>query len=487
MAGSLLLLVFVALLLVAASSAFASASPRVLRCRVVKRTPHYVIVKHVSPRLRLMIRRGQHTLRVHGVSYRVVKRSRGLVVLRHMCRTRKPTTPIPPTPTPTASGHPSLILTAADITAIRAQISAGREPQTSAWNVFLSSRVNGALSGSPAAYAGPLASGGVGSTLELALDKDGAAARNLALAYALSDDTKYASKARAYLLAWAQGNTPTTYADCGDKWAGSYQAHGAFMFAYAYDLLYGSGVLSAADKTAIEAYFRHFTDALDTYNTQLRQEWVITHPTYELPYVWDSTRHYNVYDNYVGGDMVLLQQAARLAMARVIGYTAAVDGILNSSTDILGLESITKASLAPRNDGDGVSGHPTPVPQVDVYKTPIASRGGTVDYMTYNTRVDAVLLELAQNAGWNSSKAAALRTRLHTSWAYLSRYFGSDAEPTFIAGDVAMTSVDVPRFALAYRDFGDAAFLDLLNSGGRSTYYESQLLGPVTLTHSIVR
>ena len=209
---------------------------------------------------------------------------------------------------------------------------------------------------------------------------------------------------------------------------------------------------------------------------------MISNPGYELPYVWDATRHYNVYDNYVGGDMALLQQTARLAMARVIGYSNAVGGILSDPGNILGLESMSRSSLEPRNDGVGVPGNPASIPQVDMYKQPIAGRGGTIDYMTYNTRVDAVLLELAENAGWNG---ATLRSRLKTSWDYLARFFGANAQPSFVPGDVPMTSVCLPRFALAYRTFGDVSYLEVLNSGARSSYYEPQLLGPVTLTHSI--
>ena len=354
-----------------------SSSSKSLRFTVVKRTPHFVIIKRHSHRY--AVRRGRHEVTLKSTRhhrYRVVKRTRRYIFLRPVSPSPMPTpaptptvtpTPVPtptvtptptptptvtptPTPTPTVTPtpgpvHPGLILTQTDIDAIRARLSAGQQPQTDAWNVFLSSRVKPALSGAPAVFAGPLTSGGVSSALELALDKDGAAARNLGLAYVFTSDPTYAQKSRDYLVAWAKGNTPTAYDDCGDKWAGSYQAHGAFMFAYAYDLIYDSGVLTAADKTASVAGSSSFVDALDTYNTQLRSEWVITHPTYELPYVWDATKHYNVYDNYVGGDMALLQQTARLAMAHVIGYSAAENSILNDSSNILGLESMSKCSL----------------------------------------------------------------------------------------------------------------------------------------------
>lgn len=506
--GLLFLAVFLTSVFAVPLAAAQSPLPKQLRVRVVKRTAEYVIVTRSHPNLRLKLYKGQRYTNVRGHQYQIVKRSQSFITLQAKPRKPKtqPTAPVAPTPTPTdeptptptvtptveptvapvpspGTTHPQLILVQSDLNAIRSRVEAGQEPQASAWAVFLSGRVASALSASPEVYAGPVTSGGVGTTLELALDKDGSAARNLALAYALTGDVTYASKAREYLMAWASGNTPTTFADSGDKWAGSYQSHGAFMFAYAYDLAHSSDVFSAADVTTIEDWFRRFVDALDTYNTQLRSEWVITNPGYELPYAWDATRHYNVYDNYVGGDMALLQQAARLAMARVIGYTDAVDGILSDPSNILGLDSMSRASLEPRNDGVGIAGHPASIPQVNMYKKPIAGRGGTLDYMTYNTRVDAVLLELAENAGWNGT---TLRGRLKTSWDYLARFFGPNAEPSFVPGDVPMTSVDLPRFALAYQAFGDARYLDILNSGNRASYYEPQLLGPVTLTHSIV-
>jgi hypothetical protein len=380
---------------------------------------------------------------------------------------------------------PHLILTATEISTIRARLAAGLEPETSAFSAFMSGRVAGALASSPQVYAGPLLSGGVGSNLETALDHDGAAARNLALAYVLTRNTTYAARSREFLLAWATGNTPTTMADCGDKWAGSYQSHGAFMFAYAFDLTRASSVYSAVDKAVVTAWMRRFTDALDTFNTTLRNEWVMTHPDYKMTYAWDSSKTYYAIDNYIGGDMALLQQVARLAMARVTGYRSVVDSILNDPANTLGLESMSKASLPPRNDGDGVAGHPTPVPQVDVYKQPIAGRGGTIDYMSYNTRVNDIFLQIAENAGWNATKTAALRTRLKNSWDYLTRYMGPNAEPTFIATDVVSASACIPRVALAYHELGSSRYLEVLQGGDRSGYYEPQLVGPVTLTHSI--
>lgn len=409
--------------------------------------------------------------------------------------TPRPTPTVTPTATPTvtptvtptpAGGSPSLILTQAAIDAIRARIAQGLEPQTSAFSSFMSGPVAHAMVANPIVFAGPLAAGGVGSDLELALDRDGQYARDLGLAYVLTGDTSYATRARAFLTAWAQGNTPTSFSDTGDKWGGSYQAHGAFMFAYAYDLTYNSSAYSDADRAAIASYFRRFVDTLDSYNTKLRSEWVITHPDYTQPYQWDASKSYHVYETYVGSDMALLQQTARLAMARTIGYQAAVDSILNDSSNILGLQSMAKAALSPRNDGDGVSGAGA-APHIYVYAQYVAGRGGMFDYMTYNTRIVNVAYDLAVNAGWNATKSAEVKGRLQKTWTYFGRFFGANAESDFNPTDVISKNACLPRFSLAWRDFGDQHFADILNSGARSNYYEPQLLGPVTLTHSIVR
>ena len=73
----------------------------------------------------------------------------------------------------------------------------------------------------------------------------------------------------------------------------------------------------------------------------------------------------------------------------------------------------------------------------------------------------------------------------------MGKFFGPGAEPNFNPTDVVHLDTILPRFALAYHEFGTQHFLDILNSGTaetatRDTYYEPQLLGPVTVTHSIV-
>src|SRR5450756_536584 len=86
-------------------------------------------------------------------------------------------------------------------------------------------------------------------------------------------------------------------------------------------------------------------------------------------------------------------------------------------------------SLTLTNEGDGVDGHPVPVPQICIYLTFVAGRGGMLDYMTYNTRIASVLVEMAENLGWDADELAHAKTMRHDSWIYIAQFFGPRAEP----------------------------------------------------------
>jgi hypothetical protein len=393
--------------------------------------------------------------------------------------------------------YPSLVLTSADITAIRARITAGQEPEASAWKHFSDYYLNGPMRDAPQVFAGPASDANDWDHVFDTLNQDGSKARNLAIAYAITNDQKYAVKVHEYLVAWAKGNTPTTQYDFdhGDPnhdhgAVGYHQSYGSFSFAYAYDLTYNSGVYTDTDRTAVTSWFTRFVDAIQTANDRIASDWWISQPNRTMPYEWNrindpTIRYYYRRDTYVGGDAVALSQTARFAMAHMIGYTAAENGILNDNTNVLSLQNMLTSALTPRNDGDGVPGHPNPVPHVYIYAAN-SPGGGMLDYMTYNVRALDILVTMAEHTGWDTAKVAAARQKLHASWSYFARYFGPGAEANPNPTDVINYTACLPRFALAYHEFGDQKFLDVLNSGARSDYSEPQLIGPVTLTHSIV-
>ena len=90
--GGILLLAIFVLGVVAVPAALAqSSTTQQLRCKVVRRTAHGVVVTHKHPYARLVIRRGQHYATVRGLRYAIMKRTRQFVTLR--ARPRKPPAP----------------------------------------------------------------------------------------------------------------------------------------------------------------------------------------------------------------------------------------------------------------------------------------------------------------------------------------------------------------------------------------------------------
>jgi hypothetical protein len=373
-----------------------------------------------------------------------------------------------------------LLQTDQQITDIRTHVRLGHQPWASSWTWFKGGHLRIAMSDSPQVYVGPIRTGGVGSTLEKALDRDGARARNAAIGYAVSGDRAYATKARAYIVAWARSNRPTTYADCRDKYMGTYQSHGAFGFAYAYDLTSASGVYSATDHDLVRAYFRRFAAAMKTYIDVVRADPVLRNSTLTTLYGWKPNYNfrYNTYDYYLGGDLPALTTVARFALARMGRATTDVSQMLQAS-DLFSLQNIVSKASAPRNSGDGKAGHPKPVPQVQIFKPGYydnSSRGGCVDYMTYNQRAATILLIMGQRAG---ATMTTQRQQALASWRYLARFFGPNAERSPAPNDV-ISSVSLCRFPLPLYVYG-TEFRPEATAGDERSYYESQFLGPTTL------
>ena len=380
-----------------------------------------------------------------------------------------------------------LVLTTADIVRIRAAIAARKKPTSSAYSAFMNGRVPRLMSGSPDVYTGPY------TGIDLDTQRrvfgmhwtDGSNARDLAIAYAISGRAKYATASRRYLLAWAKGSTPTTWSDSPMPDTGQLQSYGFFSFAYAYDLTYSSGVYSLADRRAIKAYLRAGTVALQSCNSfDVQRTKTAVAEALDERYDWTSDLRYSRYDDYVGGDFATLVQAASLACARVTDNGVVVRRILYDHSFLFNLGHMLAHGLTPANQGDGVAGHPKPVPAIYIYANPVDGRGSGMDYMTYNVRILHVMVDMAQRSGWAPGKVAAARAKLAKSWAYLGRFFGPGAEPLANPNDSINYGACLPRFALPYRTFGGQHYRDILLSRESSGYYEPQLLGPVSLTHT---
>jgi hypothetical protein len=399
--------------------------------------------------------------------------------------TPTPTAPSPtPTPTPTATApaapNASLLWTTSEITAVKAKIAAGTQPFAAAYSAFVAGDLKTALSGSPSIVVGPTTASGAGCPLDTQLTTDGAKARAAGIGYALTGTTADATKARQYIVAWAQGNHPSNVTQMGgDVWGGTYVGSGLFGMAFSYDLTKGSGVYSGADKTAIQNWFSAWATALQTFMDKQACDPIFASPSGTKAYPWvpNPGMSYNLVDYYTGGDCTGRTEPGELAAA-IEGGNQTILSKLYSSSWALSVPNVIRSSCAPRNTGDNAG--TDPVPQVQVFKPGSADnpgRGGNVDYMTYNERESTLLYELSANLG----KATATQlSEVKTSWTYLSKFFGSGARGPIAPNDTINTAADLPRLQMAYHLFGGATFAS--DVAGQTNLRETQFLGPTILT-----
>jgi hypothetical protein len=372
----------------------------------------------------------------------------------------------------------SLVMSANNVKLVRAKVAAGAQPWASAWASFKPA-VAHAAAATPKVWTATAASSGPGSAVEAAYDRDGHYARDAAIGFAVTRDQADARAARRFVLAWAQGNKPLTYASMPDAMGGTYLSHGLFGFAFAYDLTKASGVYSAADKATIRSWFSHTADALQTFMVAASKDWVITHKPDMRPYEWSSPQGYTYsrWERYVGGDNPVLTSIAQLACALEGGNRSRVAAMFRSGY-VFRVPQVIRAGSAPHNSGDGCGTKPTP--NVCIMKPGSADnpgRGGCVDYMSYNERGQAILLELARAAGRSTT---TMTRQIHRSFTYLSRYYGPGAVGSPAPHDTVNVSAGQPRMQIAKHLFGGAAFA--ADVAGATGMTETQFLGPVVLT-----
>lgn len=501
-ASGLLALIVLAVCLWSAPVSLAQSSPHhSLRCKIVKRTAHYVVVRHRHPGLRVRVRRGQRTTSFDGHKFRVTKRTRRYVFLRAVVANRPhpPVTPPPcPTPTPTPTATPTdtptptpdpsptetatptpsggLILDAADVQTLRDKIAAGTQPYAAAWTFFRDGKVKCAMAATPSVDVGP-----TNAFSYTKLDTDSRLARNAAVAYACTGSATYAAKAHQFVLAWAQSNHPAPYSFTGDYQGGYHQAYGAFSFAFAYDLTKGSGTYTSTDQATIKTWFRTWATVMKGYQDNFAKDYWFTH-TGRGTYDWPGTKlTFDQTDFYTGRDTAAAPASAWLACA-IEGEDAASIATLYDPSYKLNVPAILHCSTAPDNDGDGRS--QGAVPQVLVESAGYydnAARGGCVDYMSYNARLASMLYQMTVNLGRGTAK---MGSELHASWSYLSQYSGPGDVSSPAPNDLIHWDLQLSRIQSAAHIYGDQQFQDDVNGGQfpRTQFYESQFLGPTTLT-----
>jgi hypothetical protein len=395
------------------------------------------------------------------------------------------TAPLPePTDTPTVAGTANrLILTDDDVAAVRALVATPGSVEAAAWAYFRDGKVAAAMAAAPNVDPGPTI-----AFTYTKLDTDSRHARNLAIAYAVTGDSRYAAKAAQFVVAWAKGNTPAPYSFTGDYQGGYHQSYGAFSFAYAYDLTRDSGAYDDAGHTAAKAWFRTWASVMKGYQDNWATDWVFTQEADGdwRPYEWSSNPlglRYSRYDQYMGGDTTLAPLSAWLAAAIVSDDTTSL-ATLFSSTYKLNVPECLHRSCAPRNDGDGRATKPVPqclIKSKGYYDNP--ERGGNLDYMSYNARLATIVYQMTANLG---RATATMHGELRTSWLYLSKFAGPAYEPPVAPNDLMHWDIYLARLQMALHVYGDAEFLADVTGGQypQAQFYESQFLGPTTLTHA---
>ncbi len=377
-----------------------------------------------------------------------------------------------------ATWAPRVVLTEDVIAAIRERIAASEEPWSSAWADFLERRAGPELDRTPDVEPGPFTGGLEIHDAFLKLDGDSRAARNLAIAYALSGDLEYARAAHDIIVVWSREATPTTLQDFDSPDTGQLQSWGAFSFAYAYDLTRASGFYTSAEAEAVSDYFGRFTAALRGAAERLAADPSIGTPL-RRPYEWTDDLTYRYEDRVIGGTFAMALDLALLALASQTGDDATIAWVLDAAENPLRADRAVDHALRPDNDGDGRG--TTPAPEVAILRMYRPERGGTVDYMTYSARLATLLCQVSDNLG--TPLTAEFRPAIDATWTYLARFFAPDAERSPNPDDVVDVAVCLPRFTLGYRVLGGERLRAVLDDGPRDSYYEPQFLGPVTITH----
>lgn len=146
--------------------------------------------------------------------------------------------------------HPRLFMNAEELSAMKERVASSQIPHVLAWQALENELATDA----------PLKPyvGGDGKTFYKFANRQAGRARDLALAWWITGDTKYADQAVDYLAAWSQASpTPgSSFATADSPNVGIYLVRGTLGFVYAADLLWDYPGFTAEKKTAFEQWLR---------------------------------------------------------------------------------------------------------------------------------------------------------------------------------------------------------------------------------------
>jgi hypothetical protein len=333
-----------------------------------------------------------------------------------------------------------VLTTPADVAWLRSKIA--QDPEWEPWATFRDSTgtysgLNGAMSFVPSPSNTNYSREG---NICGALDTASRYCRNVATAYACTGTATYATKARDILVYWATYEVAETYVppptyvvasswypDRNCRFYGFHMSWGCYAFALAYSLIRNSSVLSASDRTLLDGWFVDWAKAHRSYALLwiAAETYALGSETRTYAYSWTENPlglMRNMKDWYIGWDAVAGNMHAWLAACNVSGYKSDKDNYIYNPDFVTNAHEIIARGANPRNDGDGVPGHPVPVPQVQIpadsskYYSP-----GCVTYMHFNARFHALVYALMANEGKSTAQEL---TYMNNEWNYLARFNG---------------------------------------------------------------
>lgn len=164
--------------------------------------------------------------------------------------------------------HPRLILSKTDIKEMRKNALSGTEPWKSAWDSLKKQLDSYVAAKKPVT----VYCGNISMAFYQAAIQDGSTARDLSIAYQITKDKRYASKAIGLIKDWsAPGKLPGTAFDSTKFYpnTGMLVSRGIFTFLYAYDLLAADDLID----TKLEAQFKNWLKVLVPHIKEGAKRW----------------------------------------------------------------------------------------------------------------------------------------------------------------------------------------------------------------------
>ncbi|NDP21081.1 MAG: T9SS type A sorting domain-containing protein [Paludibacter sp.] len=293
--------------------------------------------------------------------------------------------------------HPSILFNSSELTKIQIAVALHKEPHYSSF-LNLKSYCDSYLSYSPAPYTGAVTDDFYSKTLLPA-----SIARNLAVAYCLTNNIAYAQKSAQILNAFSSAMAGNAAIDNAISLK---IARATFPFICAYDMLLNTGVFSVVDKNQIVQYFRMIENKVKIGAQE-----------------WDDNDYYNkqYYNNHLVSHAMSL-----LAIGTALDDAALIQYILDSDFCPRDVVELQRGLILMSNDTDCVRVKNLPKDDgeiMDRYRH-ITAGGRGLQYSTLVLHLFAPIALICKHRGWDLFQYKAPTGEwLKLSFDYYSDYW----------------------------------------------------------------